>query len=98
MILEIADLRPGAENMEDFEAAMAELVPVISATPGYIGHSVQRSIETPGRYVLIVQWESVDAHMVNFRQSELFERWRDRIAPYREGAFVEHFEQVLEHP
>ena len=96
MILEIADLRPGANNMVAFEEAMAELVPVLAATPGYLGHTVQRSIETPGRYILLVRWESVEAHTVNFRESDLFAQWRDRLGPFREGAVVEHFEQVLE--
>lgn len=95
MILEIADLRPGPEQMADFESAMAELVPVLASTPGYLGHTVQRSSETPGRYVLLVRWETLEAHTVAFRESERFERWRTRLGAMREGAFVEHFETVL---
>jgi heme-degrading monooxygenase HmoA len=95
MILEIADLRPGIANMSEFEAAMAELVPVLASTPGYLGHTVQRSIETPGRYVLLVRWENLEAHTVEFRQSDRFQQWLDRLGSMREGAVVEHFQTAL---
>jgi heme-degrading monooxygenase HmoA len=95
MIIEVADFRPGPDHMETFEETMAELVPVISSTPGYHGHTVQRSIETPGRYVLIVRWETLEAHMVGFRESERFVEWRERLGSMREGAVAEHFDTVL---
>lgn len=95
MILEIADFRVPVEATSDFEAAMEELKGVIAASPGYHGHTVQRSHETPGRYVLIVRWETIEAHTKGFRGSALFERWRDRLGPHRNGAVVEHFETVL---
>ena len=47
MILEVAEFR--ISDPADYEAAMVELVPVISASPGYLGHSIQRCVETPGR-------------------------------------------------
>jgi heme-degrading monooxygenase HmoA len=95
LILEIADLRPGEARMAEFESAMADLIPVLAATPGYLGHTVQRSQETPGRYILLVRWETLEAHMVGFRQSDRFQEWLDRLGTMREGAFVEHFDTVL---
>ena len=95
MIVEIADFRAGAERMAEFEDVMRELVPVISSTPGYLGHTVQRSMETPGRYVLVVRWETLDSHMVSFRESDRFATWRDRLGSLRDGAVAEHFETVL---
>jgi heme-degrading monooxygenase HmoA len=97
MILEIADFRTAPENASDFEAAMQELQGVIAASPGYLGHTVQRSIESPGRYILIVRWESVEAHTQGFRGSAAFEVWRNRLGAHRNGALVEHFESVLTH-
>ena len=95
MILEIADLRPGSDRMDEFETAMTELAPVLASTPGYLGHTVQRSMETPGRYVLLVRWETVEAHTVGFRQSDRFRQWLEGLGSMRDGAFVEHFETVL---
>ncbi len=94
MILELADFR--TTNAEDFETAMAELAPVIASGAGYLGHTVQRSVETPGRYMLIVRWESIDAHQA-FRASAAFGVWTTRLGSHRDGAHVEHFTTQLTH-
>jgi heme-degrading monooxygenase HmoA len=93
VILEVADFR--ISDPADYEAAMAELVPVISASPGYLGHTIQRCIETPGRYLALIRWESVEAHNVGFRQSEAFEAWKARLGAHRDNVTMEHFETVL---
>jgi heme-degrading monooxygenase HmoA len=95
MILEIADFRIAPDATADFELAMNELKGVIAASPGYHGHTVQRSHETPTRYILIVRWETLEAHTQGFRGSKLFETWRDRLGAHRNGAVVEHFHTVL---
>ena len=92
MILELADFR--TTDAADFEAGMHEVAGVIASADGYQGHTVQRSIETPGRFMLIVRWESLAAHQ-GFRDSPAFETWKARLGPHREGAFVEHSETVL---
>lgn len=40
------------------------------------------AIETPDRYLLLVEWETLDDHVVWFRQSDAFTRWRALIGPY----------------
>jgi heme-degrading monooxygenase HmoA len=95
MILEIADFRIKPDATSDFETAMHELRTVIASSPGYLGHTIQRSIETPTRFVLIVRWDSLEAHTVGFRGSAAFETWRARLGEHRTGAVVEHFETVL---
>jgi len=92
MILEVADFR--TNDPADFEVGMEEVKGVIAAAYGYHGHTVQRSVETPGRYVLIVRWESI-AHHQGFRASEAFQAWVGRLGFHRERAFVEHTETVL---
>jgi heme-degrading monooxygenase HmoA len=92
MILEVADFR--TDDPADFEAGMEEVKGVIASADGYLGHTVQRSVETPGRYLLIVRWASI-AHHQAFRTSETFGTWVGRLGPHRDGAFVEHTETVL---
>jgi hypothetical protein len=42
--------------------------------------------------VLLVEWDSVEAHLENFRDSERFPAWRARIGPYfANPPLVEHF-------
>ena len=38
-------------------------------------------IESPNRFVLLVEWDSVEAHDQNFRQTDLFTAWRAAIGP-----------------
>jgi heme-degrading monooxygenase HmoA len=97
MILELADFRINPQQTADFEAAMEELKTVIGSSPGYAGHTIQRSLETPGRYVLLVRWDNLESHLTGFRGSAAFETWRNRLGTHRDGAVVEHLETVLTH-
>lgn len=76
MILELAvlNVRPGQEAA--FEGAFAEARAIIAASPGCLGHELQRCLETPGRYVLLVRWQTLEDHTVGFRQSLAYQRWR----------------------
>ena len=58
MILESAvlNVRPGQERA--FEGAFAEAKHIISAMPGFISLELQRCIEAPSRYLLLVRWAS----------------------------------------
>jgi heme-degrading monooxygenase HmoA len=95
MMLEIAEFSIDPSKTADFEAAMIELQEVIGSSPGYLGHTVQRSLETAGRYVLLVRWTSLEAHTQGFRGSPAFETWKARLGSHRDGARVEHFQTVL---
>ena len=45
--------------------------------------------------MLLVRWETLDDHIVGFRQSEAFTRWRSLIGPYFQSPpVVEHLEPV----
>ena len=92
MILEraIFAVQPGSEA--DFEAAMEQAVQIISQSGGFRSFRLQRGIEQPSSYLLLVEWDSVEDHMQGFRESELFVRWRELIGPYFASApEVEHY-------
>lgn len=96
MILEHAILlvRPGEEAR--FEAALAVARPLIAGQPGFVSLSVHRSLETPNAYVLLVEWESLEAHSEGFRRSPEYETWRDLLHSFYEPfPVVEHFVRVL---
>lgn len=99
MVLEIADFAVQAERADDFAATVAEGLPLIEATPGFSSARLTRSIESPSRFVLLVEWESVEAHTVAFRQSDRYPRWRALISPFFDGdPHVEHSADVLRRP
>jgi heme-degrading monooxygenase HmoA len=54
-----------------------------------------RGVESPNRFVLLVEWDSVEAHEHNFRGSERFVTWRRALTPFFAAApNVEHVEDV----
>ncbi len=98
MILEQALLAitPGSEAQ--FEAALEQAEDVISQAAGFRSLKLLRGIERPSTYLLLNEWDTVDDHMVGFRESELFVRWRELIGPYFASApEVEHFEEPAPH-
>lgn len=96
MILEHADLRIDPAQATAFEAAIQHGVStVIAKAAGFCGHQVQRSIESPGRYLLLIQWATLEDHTVGFRQSEAFTQWRAIVGPFfLQPPVVEHLELV----
>ena len=96
MILEQAvfAITPGSEA--DFEAAVGEAKEVIAQAKGFRSFKLQRCIERPSTYLLLNEWDTVDDHMVGFRESDLFGRWRELIGPYFAAPpEVEHFESPV---
>lgn len=96
MVLEVAvlNIRPGMA--ERFEVAFDEAQVILAASPGYLSHELQRCIETPSRYLLLVRWESLTDHTVGFRESEAYGRWRALLHHFYDPfPTVEHFELVM---
>jgi len=95
MVLEVAliDITPGEEDA--FAAAYRQAHSVLAGTPGCRTIRMTRGIESPSRFVLLVEWDSVDAHLDNFRATERFGQWRGLIGPYFAAPpVVEHFTDV----
>ncbi|QRG06501.1 antibiotic biosynthesis monooxygenase [Xanthobacter dioxanivorans] len=82
MVYEIAtlDIKEGSEAA--FEAAVKEAAPHFQKSRGCRGLSLERSVETPSRYYLVVTWDTVEDHMVHFRNSPEFQEWRRLVGPH----------------
>ena len=97
MILETAvlNVRPGQEAA--FEAAMAKARPLILASPGCISMEVRRCLETPNRYLLLVNWRTLEDHTIGFRQSAPYQEWRNLLHHfYDPPPQVEHYAPPLD--
>lgn len=96
MILELAilDIKPGQEA--EFEAAFGEAQGIIAGMDGYLSHQLQKCVEKPCRYVLLVNWETLEHHTKGFRGSVEYQDWRKRLHhfydPFPE---VEHYSVVF---
>lgn len=82
MVFEIARLDIDPAQAAPFEAAVAQAEPHFRADKGCTGFALQRIVETPGTYHLLVGWVSVEAHMVGFRESDAFQVWRSLASPF----------------
>jgi heme-degrading monooxygenase HmoA len=94
MILEVAPLfiKPG--QAQDFETAFQQAQTIIAAMPGYISHELQRCVERENEYLLLVRWESLEAHEVGFRQSAEYQKWKALLHHFYEPfPIVLHYEQ-----
>lgn len=93
MILEIADIRIAPGQQAAFEEAIQRgIATVISKAQGFRTARVQHGIESPERYVLMIEWETLEDHTVHFRGGELFPQWRAIVGPFFAGPpVVEHF-------
>ena len=96
MILEVAtlDVRPG--QVAAFETAFREASAIISSMPGYLSHELQRCLEKPNRYVLLVNWQTLEDHTIGFRQSSEYQRWKTLLHHFYDSfPTVEHYERVM---
>jgi heme-degrading monooxygenase HmoA len=95
VILEVALLNVRSGQSAAFEQAFANAQVIISSMDGYISHQLQRSLETPDKYLLLVHWRRVEDHTVGFRQSTGYQEWRRLLHHYYDPLpVVEHFESV----
>lgn len=94
MALEIADIQVRSGTEEDFLAAYGAARELLVTMPGCRSARMTRGVESPSRFVLLVEWDSVDAHD-NFRASPHFAAWREAIGPYFAAPpHVEHVRDV----
>lgn len=99
MILEVAILPviPGMETR--FEQAFAQASAIISSMPGYVSHQLQRCLEKPSQYVLLVNWQTLEDHTQGFRGSPGYQEWRALLHHFYDPfPVVEHYEMVLQQP
>jgi len=82
MVYEVATIEIKDGVAEAFEAAVKEAAPHFQRSRGCTGLSLERSVEAPHRYFLVVTWDSVDDHMVHFRNSPEFQEWRRLAGPF----------------
>jgi heme-degrading monooxygenase HmoA len=82
---------PGQE--EEFLATMERAKALIAASPGFRGLRVKRGVESPSTFLLLVEWESLEAHTEGFRGSAAYEEWRALLHHFYDPfPVVEHFE------
>jgi heme-degrading monooxygenase HmoA len=95
MILEAAPLKITLGRAAEFEAAFQVAQRIIASMPGYVSHELQRCVERTDEYLLLVRWESLEAHEIGFRKSPEYQSWK-RLLHHFYDPFptVSHYEGV----
>ncbi len=95
MVLEVAPLRIRSGQGSAFEAAFSVAQAIIASMPGYQSHELQRCLEHPGEYLLLVRWDSLEAHEVGFRRSPQYQDWKALLHHFYDPfPTVLHYEPV----
>lgn len=97
MILEVAriDIRP--DRRSDFEAAMREALGLLAESRGFRGAELYRSHEVADRYRLLVRWNTIENHTVDWQRSGAFLSWRGLLRDFFvDIPSVEHMHPVME--
>lgn len=91
--LAILDVKQGQERK--FEDAFINAKTIISEMKGYVSHTLQKCVENPGRYVLLVGWQTLEDHNVGFRESPEYQEWKSLLHHFYDPfPIVEHFQEV----
>ncbi|MDQ1750448.1 MAG: hypothetical protein QOE71_1504 [Pseudonocardiales bacterium] len=94
MILEVALIDVPAGSEQAFEDGYRSVKMALAEAPGVRSIRMTHGIENPTRFVLLVEWGSLEAHQA-FRDSDRFAVWRGGIGPHFAGPpLVEHFADV----
>ena len=81
----------------EFEAAFALARDIPAGSDGFHSLRLLRCVETPSRYLLLIEWTTLEAHTVGFRGSPLYQRWRELLHHFYDPfPTVIHFETVTE--
>jgi heme-degrading monooxygenase HmoA len=93
MVLEVALI--DVTDADAFEAAYRGARRLLASSPGCRSVRMTRGVESSDRFVLLVEWDSVQAHEQNFRETERFRAWRQAIGPFfAQPPRIEHFTDV----
>ncbi len=92
MVLEVAVLDVIPSMQPAFEEAFRTAGPLIAASAGYISHELRVCVEKPSRYLLMVQWQTLEDHTVGFRGSQRYADWKNLLHKFYDPfPIVEHY-------
>jgi heme-degrading monooxygenase HmoA len=96
VITEHALLEVIAGREDEFVEAMEKAKSVIAASPGFVSLRVERCVERPSCFLLLVEWGRLEDHTEGFRGSAAYEEWRTALHHFYDPfPAVEHFEAVV---
>lgn len=95
MIIEAVILPVKKGQSAEFEKAFSKAAKIIASMKGCISHSLQKCVEAEDKYLLLVEWNSVEDHENGFRKSAAYGEWKRLLHHFYEPfPVVEHYERI----
>jgi len=95
-VLEVVVLDVKDGQQADFERAFESAQEIISAMYGYISHDLQRCLEHSNRYLLLVNWQTLEDHTKGFRESDQYQEWKRLLHDFYDPfPIVEHYQKIV---
>jgi quinol monooxygenase YgiN len=91
VIVEIVTARIKSGMVQDFPSAFLRARQCFAENPHCLSFRLLRGVERPDTFVFWVEWNSVEGHMTDFRNSSSYSRFRQILRPFYEHAHMEHF-------
>jgi quinol monooxygenase YgiN len=73
---------PRETVFEAFEAAYRAASSSLDASPHCLGYELSHCMEEQDRYILRIEWDSIDGHLTGFRRAPEFAPFLTAIKPY----------------
>lgn len=95
MILEVAILNVISGREAEFEEAFRRAQRIVSSMSGYRSHELRRGVEAANRYILLVNWDTLEDHTVGFRGSAGYRESKQLLHHFYDPfPVVEHYAAV----
>lgn len=84
-----------AGREDEFERAFSTAQHIVAAAPGFRDLTLSRGLETPNHYLLLIEWDSLEAHETGFRGSPAYAEWSALLHHFYEPfPTVSHYTEV----
>lgn len=91
MLLERAELQIREGLEQEFSAAMTKSgLALLASVPGVKSVQLGRGVENPQKFMLLVEWDSLDSHTA-FKGTPAMVEFRALVKPFSTGGAMEHF-------
>ena len=96
MIHEVANILIKSGMGQQFEQSFSQALPLFKRAAGCKSARLERSIEDPDRYLIVIGWQTLDDHVVRFRTSDDYVLWRGLVGHFfASPPVVDHTEVVV---
>lgn len=95
MIIEIATVTITEGQQKEFEEAFSQAQRYLAEAPHCLGYHLTHCLEVANRYILRIEWETLESHTQLFWKSPAYQEFRALVYPfYKTTPEVLHYEEI----